>query len=80
MVCYTVHLLNEFDATVRSESFEGATEGEAINRMLDLAGENPAELWAGDRRLLFWSGRTPNSTRTRSRRSAWSSFQPVLAA
>jgi hypothetical protein len=80
MIAYTVHMLDEFDAIVRSQTFESATESEAINWMLDLAGESPAELWFGDRKLLFWSGRARHAPRSRSLRSPWLSFQPMLAA
>jgi hypothetical protein len=67
MAAYTVRLFDESTATVSSESFEGATDGEAINRMLDLAGENAAELWCGDRKVLSWAGRAPHTPRTQRR-------------
>ncbi|MBV8683042.1 MAG: hypothetical protein JO111_09230 [Caulobacteraceae bacterium] len=68
---YSVHF---FDGDGREDSWEEldcASEAEAINTMLDHATGRSAELWAGDRCLLWWPASIHRGRPTSIRPRAW---------
>ncbi len=63
MALYTVRVLDKLDGRIVSRQVVCATEGEAVGEMLAIAGEKAAELWRGERKILWWPGRVTPSGR-----------------
>ncbi|HEY2048368.1 MAG TPA: hypothetical protein VGH03_03440 [Caulobacteraceae bacterium] len=59
---YSVHFFDGEGRETSWEEIECASDAEAINATLDAAAGRPAELWLGDRRLIWWPGE-PNRSR-----------------
>ncbi len=57
MTLYTVRVFDDLGGEARAQTIECAADGEAINTLLDMAGDKAAELWSGDRKVLWWPGR-----------------------
>ncbi len=82
MALYTVRVFDDLGGETRTQTIECSADGEAINKLLDLAGDKAAELWSGDRKVLRWPGRVqrPGGGSRRPPRRNWSAFQTMLAA
>jgi hypothetical protein len=62
MALFTVRVLSDVAGETGRRPLACASEGEAVLEMLDLAGEDAAELWCDERMILWWPGRvTPPS-------------------
>jgi hypothetical protein len=72
---YSVHFFDGEGRETAWEEIECASDAEAINATLDAAAGRAAELWFGDRRLIWWPGET-----RRSRPSPGRPRAPRLAA
>jgi hypothetical protein len=81
MAMYTVHVFDDLAAERLTQDVECASDGEAINKLLDLAGDKSAELWCGDTKVLWWPGRVqrPGGGARRTPRQPWTSYQQMLS-
>ncbi len=81
MALYIVHVFDELGAEIRTHNIECASDGEAINKLLDLAGHKAAELWNGERKLLWWPGRMerPGGGSRRTPKRRWPACQQMMA-
>jgi hypothetical protein len=71
---YSVHFFDGEGRETSWEEIECASDAEAINATLDAAAGRAAELWLGDRRLIWWPGEAhrsrPSPVRPRALRRA----------
>ena len=68
---YSVHFFDGDGREGTWEELECASEAEAINSMLDHAAGRSAELWRGDRRLIWWPADAHRARTAHIRPRAW---------